>query len=1083
MKILKLRFKNLNSLYGEWCVDFSHPQYAADGIFAITGPTGAGKSTVLDALCLALYARTPRLNTVTKGGNEIMSRRTGECFSEVTFETPQGRFCCHWSQRRAYKKADGNLTDSKHEISDAVSGKILETKKREVAARIEGETGMDFDRFTRSMLLAQGGFAAFLAASPDDRSPILEQITGTGIYSEISMAVHQRLKDENQARETLKAETAGIPILESQEKEDLEKRLENREAQRVELAAKVDKQAEALAWKKQIQSLETELVRLEEEGENLARETVEFKAHETELEWARKARELAADFEILKSGRDKRDQDARLLRQARESLPAVKARLESRTADGDKAASLVKALETDQKAVREELNGVRAMDLKLGEKKKAVAQARTEVARHKAALEAREKEMIQAKKDQERLNIILKDAQAFLDSHSRDQGLATAMAGIEARVGELSQIAGQRQAMQGDWKQLNTSLKNAAKAAEKAQARCSRLEKEEDALVARIEVLEKKRDARLNGKLLREYRAEKESRLRELGYIKKIQSLEEERKKLSQGTACPLCGSLDHPFREHDLPEPDAAETRLTALDKIINEVEALEHQIQGLELKGKQQARERTLADREAAQAASDKALARQRMDQCEAKGREVKVRLDELVKELSGVLAPFGETVDSQADLAGICPNLKRRWAVWEAKDKERDKVQRELEGITTDIRHLHRTLEDQVELLRERRRNLEGLEKETNDLSMERRRRFGDKEPDAEEARIQSGVDQARAVLEEARKLVSQAKEEQDACDERIRTLTLTSAKELERVGELSKAFNEKLVETGFRDEADFLRRRMAEERLKALELQAQTLADRGKELAAKTADRKEKLKTEKARKLTTQSLEDLETKSARLRKDLDRLAEEIGGMNQRLADNREAEAKLASVMEKIQAQETECRRWEDLHALIGSADGKKFRNFAQGLTFEQVVTQANQQLIRMSDRYLLVRDTAEPLALNIIDQYQAGEVRSTKNLSGGESFIVSLSLALGLSRMAGGKVRVDSLFLDEGFGTLDEEALETALDALSGLHREGKTIGVISHIPALKERIGTQILIEPGSGGKSRLSGPGVSRSDS
>ena len=189
MKILNLRFKNLNSLVGEWSIDFTTPEYVSSGIFAITGPTGAGKSTILDAICLALYGRTPRLKSISKSGNEIMSRQTGECFSEVTFATRAGEFRCHWSQHRARKKANANLIDSKHELSNAINGNILETKKRDVATAVEEKTGMDFDRFTRSMLLAQGGFAAFLQALPDDRAPILEQITGTEIDSEISKRI------------------------------------------------------------------------------------------------------------------------------------------------------------------------------------------------------------------------------------------------------------------------------------------------------------------------------------------------------------------------------------------------------------------------------------------------------------------------------------------------------------------------------------------------------------------------------------------------------------------------------------------------------------------------------------------------------------------------------------------------------------------------------------------------------------------------------------------------------------------------------------------------------------------------------
>ena len=130
--------------------------------------------------------------------------------------------------------------------------------------------------------------------------------------------------------------------------------------------------------------------------------------------------------------------------------------------------------------------------------------------------------------------------------------------------------------------------------------------------------------------------------------------------------------------------------------------------------------------------------------------------------------------------------------------------------------------------------------------------------------------------------------------------------------------------------------------------------------------------------------------------------------------------------------------------------------------------------------MSERYLLIHDPQQPLALNVIDNYQAGEIRSTKNLSGGESFIVSLALALGLSSMASRKVRVDSLFLDEGFGSLDEDSMDIALETLAGLRQEGKLIGVISHMQALQERIPTRIRVEPLMGGKSRIIGPGCVR---
>ncbi len=147
------------------------------------------------------------------------------------------------------------------------------------------------------------------------------------------------------------------------------------------------------------------------------------------------------------------------------------------------------------------------------------------------------------------------------------------------------------------------------------------------------------------------------------------------------------------------------------------------------------------------------------------------------------------------------------------------------------------------------------------------------------------------------------------------------------------------------------------------------------------------------------------------------------------------------------------------------------------FAQGLTFQSLIAQANHHLMQMTDRYILLPDPTMALDLAVIDTWQADEVRSTRNLSGGESFIVSLALALGLSGMASRNVRVDSLFLDEGFGTLDDEALDTALDALSGLRQQGKLIGIISHVPAIRERIQAQIRVEKKAGGRSVIQAPG------
>ena len=155
------------------------------------------------------------------------------------------------------------------------------------------------------------------------------------------------------------------------------------------------------------------------------------------------------------------------------------------------------------------------------------------------------------------------------------------------------------------------------------------------------------------------------------------------------------------------------------------------------------------------------------------------------------------------------------------------------------------------------------------------------------------------------------------------------------------------------------------------------------------------------------------------------------------------------------------------------MIGSADGKKFSRFAQGLTLARLTDLANRHLQKLTDRYEILKSKAKDLELLIIDKYQADAIRPMTTLSGGESFLVSLALALGLSDLASRKVQINSLFIDEGFGTLDADTLDVAISALENLQSKGKTIGVISHVEALKERIGVQIQVSKQQGGHSKI----------
>ncbi len=1079
MRILQVRFKNLNSLVGEWQIDLTHPAFASDGIFAITGRTGAGKSTILDAICLALYGRTPRLNKVTKGGNEIMSRQTGECFAEVTFETQSGRYRCHWSQHRARKKPDGELQAPKHEIANADSGEIFQSKIKGVAEQIESATGMDFDRFPRSMLLAQGGFAAFLQAAPDDRAPILEQITGTEIYSQISIRVHERQREEREKLNLLQAETAGIAILEPAQEQEMGLALEAKQKEETDLVAQSADTGTAIAWLNTIEGLKKEIVNLADEESRLQSDIEAFKPNREKLDRALSAATLDGTYATLIATRKQQADDKAGVKAGEEALPGLES-----SAKGQ--AEILKSAEQETarakealKAIAPTLHKVRALNQKLADQQKAASEGDEACRRDAAKIDADKKARFEEQEKRSKAHEALALVSGYLKEHAQDEWLISGLAGVEEQFGSL--ISQQKEIAQKEADQVTaTAALGAAVKLLGDRQKQSGIQKQklEDAL----KQLQQSKDALsqlLSGRLLREYRTEKEMLLREMALLAKIAELEEHRAKLEDGKPCPLCGATEHPFAKGNVPVPDEIEQKIYALNSLINKAEDQEATIKKLE-EAETLAR-KNVTESEKLELAADHNKKAAEKALADVQDSLVKRRADfiEHRQTVSTKLQPLGITDIPETGISSLIESLRARLKAWQAQVKKKADVEKQIADIDSEVKRLEAVIETQSSALNEKLARLSSLKKELAAGRDERNVLYGNKNPDEEERCLNKTISDAESAEKQARDRHHERQQNWNTAKSHLESLKKRIEQREPELKRLETEFSVALASVDFSNEDQFLAAILPSESRAELTATAKNLDERQTALKARQKDREVRLVTEMAKNVTDKSLEELEPQFKAHEEALKELRNIMAGLKNKLSENAAAKERIKEKQIAIEAQKKECSRWENLHELIGSADGKKYRNFAQGLTFEMMVRHANRQLQKMTDRYLLTRDDAQPLELNVVDNYQAGEVRSTKNLSGGESFIVSLSLALGLSNMASKNIRVDSLFLDEGFGTLDEEALDTALETLSGLQQEGKLIGVISHVSALKERISTQIQVAPQTGGRSKLSGPGCS----
>lgn len=1152
MKILRIRFENLNSLR-KGDIDLENEPLASAGIFAITGPTGTGKSTILDAITLALYGRAARYDAVSNPA-DMMSRHTGSCSAEVVFEVPKGRFVASWSLRRARGKVDGALQAAERRVVDA-AGTVLTAKIREADEEIERLTGLDYERFLRSVMLAQGQFSRFLQSNTKDRSGLLAELTGTSIYSSISQMAYAEATRKSAELAVRTRELEQVVLLTREEASALAGELTALETRETAAQGELDQLSQQVERGLQLGKLVVQSVNLTHKQAQGDAASASFLPSRQNLEKHDRAEKFAAALRTFEELEAATQRSAVSLEEARVSLRQSRVELVSglgvAKALGDAAlaaqqkgvlaaeAVLVacqkKASEVDawllqhraDEGLDAALVGLVASLAELREARRGLQKARGEIEDlQKAAVGEQEA----AERVKDALAVADKsEKKARLDAEKAEADLRNALQGrtVEGIDSEIESLHKKGSAL----KELRAALETNERVVELQ----NEVANEETALAAQVEqALEQKIAAEREAQAQADVLASAQERL------SRIESLDDKRAELKGGESCPLCGSTEHPYvthgteqratpsreiqemrRNHEMArmanETAQREAKLAADFVTTKQAEMRARQGRRAELRNEgmaayeaftKLARGLRLYTAEAIEAAEgdtakalgdfqEKRVQVRGLEQARVASRAEHLELQGEVKRLTEaleakllaakktqerILALQGEEAVLAKSVASVSETLAATLAAFGASvpaEGEEERLSKALEKRRLEFQNQQRAKAECLEEKAKAGREKERLSERHSALCVEIESALGRKAGDFfEDVAVASDVvsrlkrqwkdwENAKGALEALRAGILEW--EAKSKDRAAQTEELTK-RSRQQSAELAKL----LRGSEFAD-IDALRAALlSPEAVTALRKQKAALDQEAAELAGQVKEiARQIVEMRDAGVPEGDELVHLTARKERVSEELRALVASVTAAKNRLEEDARKRVDRERRELEFQGEKREVEVWDRLNSMIGSANGDKFSRFAQGISLDLLIRYANRHLGSFNDRYQLKRVPGEALELEIVDGYQAQVCRPVRSLSGGETFLVSLALALGLSDMAGRKVRIDSLFIDEGFGSLDAESLDVAIAALDALRRRNKTVGVISHVELLKERIPVQIRVERGASGVSTL----------